>query len=105
MLKRQFLKAIGERLNTATEEEATVRRFCIMKKAHYLLPPEVREECRRILLIERGHLPPKLVAAWRKAMRQAEEEGVSPDELTPEKVTAWQKAIMQAKRELGLPNA
>lgn len=73
-----------------------------MKKAHYLLSPEDRKEIDRVLRIERGHLSSELEAAWRKAMRQAEEEGISPEEISSGQVDSWYKAIKHAEKELGL---
>ena len=102
MLKRQFLKAIAEQLDTATEKEVTARRFYIMRKALYLLSDKDRNELRQILLIERGHISPELEAAWRKALKQAEEEGISPEEISSGQVDSWYKAIKHAEKELGL---
>lgn len=102
MLKRQLLKIIAKQICAATEEEATARRFFIMGKALHLLSPEDRKQIDRIIRIERKHLSPRLEEAWRKSLQQAEEEGITPEEISSGQVESWHKAVKQAEKELGL---
>lgn len=73
-----------------------------MRKALYLLSDKDRNEFRQILLVERGHISPELEAAWRKALKQAEEEGISPEEISSGQVDLWYKAMKWTEKELGL---
>jgi len=73
MITKMILKELARKLEETAEEAAKTKRFDIMRKALHLLSPKNRDKIDQTIRIERGHLSPELEAAWRSALKQAEE--------------------------------